>query len=259
MVLKMIAELEKQLLSLSSQHRTAKETVDVTLPLQVVFNNADRNVVKARLRYQGPECGSWLAMVVGLRSDILAPFARFENGRTGLYKPCDILGLVPALSLMVAHQNNGLAVSAVAKGVATHLVLVFEGQPDSKSDSLRLLTTSVWAFMKRWSDWTEVLLSTIRRDPSVAEWDFDWREFLAGESGFVNMPWFKPMTYSDRALALDRVVMTSKSLITSVLNQKQTEDAMIRGLVSWLDELTPVVEVVGGLEGAMEVESQSVV
>lgn len=255
----MIAELEKQLLSLCSQYRTANGTIDVTLPLQVVFNNADRNVVKARLRYQGPGCGSWLAMVVGLRSDILAPFARFDNGRGGLYKPCDILSLVPCLSLMVAHQNSGLAVSAIAKGVATHLVLVFEGQPDSKSDSMRSLTTSVWAFMKRWSDWTEVLLSTIRRDPCVAEWDFDWREFLAGESGFVNMPWFKPMTYPSRALALERVVVTSKSLITSVLNQTQTEDPIIKSLVSWLDELTPVVEVAGGLESTEEVESQSVV
>jgi hypothetical protein len=249
----MIARIEAQLLSLSTVRRNSVGTVDVTGPLQVMLNNGDRCVVKARLRYHGPDTSSWLALVVGLRSRILSPFSRFDSGRDQ-YLPCDIPGLVPALALTVAHQDCGLAVSAVAHDTFTHLVLVFEGDVAAKGGNLRSLATSVWSFMKRWTDWTDVLLAAASRNPSVAQWNMDWREFLAGESGFVTMPWFRPMNYSDRALGLERIVAASKSLLASVLSQAQMEDPAIRTLTSWLDQLAPLVEIVGGMEVAEEAE-----
>ncbi|RDE11448.1 MAG: hypothetical protein C4K47_09990 [Candidatus Thorarchaeota archaeon] len=245
----MIAKIEAQLLSASAVRRNNIGTVDVTGPLQVIFNNGDRCIVNAKLRYHGPESSSWLALVVGLRSRILSPFSRFENGRDR-YIPCDIPGLVPALALTLAHQDCGLAVSAIAHDAFTHLVLVFEGDVAAKGGNLRSLAASVWTFMKRWTDWTDVLLATASHDPSAAKWNLDWREFLAGESGFVTMPWFRPMNYLDRALSLERIVAASKSLLASVLNQAQMEDPRIRTLTSWLDQLAPLSEVVGGMEAA---------
>lgn len=249
----MIAKIEAQLLSLSTLRRNSVGTVDIAGPLQVMLDNSDRCIIRAKLRYHGPDSSSWLALTVGLRSQILSPFSRFESGRDQ-YLPCDIPGLVPALALTVAHQDNGLAVSAIAHDTCTHLVFVFEGDASAKGGSLRSLATSMWSFMKRWADWTDVLLATANRDSAVAEWGLDWREFLAGESGFVTMPWFRPMSYSDRALGLERVVAASKSLLVSVLSQTQMEDPVIGTLTSWLDQLTPLVEVVGGMEGAEEAE-----
>lgn len=249
----MIAKIEAQLLSQSVLRRNGAGTVDVTGPLQTMLNNGDRCIVRARLRYHGPDSSSWLALVVGLRSEILSPFSRFNIGRDK-YLPCDIPGLVPALALTVAHQDYGLAVSATAHDMFTHLILVFEGDPAAKGGTVRSLATSLWSFMRRWTDWTDVLLGTLSRDPAVAHWNIDWREFLAGESGFVTMPWFRPMDYGDRALGLDRVVAASRSLLASVLGQAQMEDPAIRALTSWLDQLAPLVEVVGGMEGSEEAE-----
>lgn len=249
----MIGKLEAQLLSLNAQRRNSYGTVDVTGPFQLMLNNSDRSIVNARFRYHGPDSGSWLALVLGLRSEILAPFNRF-NFRRDEYLPCDIPSLVPALALTVAHQESGLAVSAVAHDTVTHLVLVFEGDLGAKGGTIRSLATSVWSFMKRWTDWTEVLLGTIKRDPAVADWNIDWREFLAGESGFVTMPWFRPLSYSERALGLERAVTASKSLLASVLSQAQMQDSLIKGLSSWLDQLTPLVEVMGGMEAVEEAE-----
>ena len=249
----MLTQLEDQLVS---AHREAKGIgmVDVTLPLQVMFSNTDRTVLKARLRYHGPQRDASLIMIVGLRSDILTPFQRFELERKGRYLPCDIPGIVPGLALMVTSINTGLALSAIAKDEATRLVLVFEGLSERKGGSMKALSASVRNFFKRWDEWTEVLLGIIRRDPLVVDWNIDWREFLSGESGFTLMPWFRPMSSTEREVALQRVVVASKALLASVLNPKQLRDPMILGLKEWLDALQPLPEVIGGVQIGEEVE-----
>ena len=249
----MLTQLEDQLIA---AHRDAKGTgmVDVTLPLQVMFSNTDRTILKARLRYHGPDRDSSLIVIVGLRSDILSPFQRFEPDRKGRYLPCDIPGIVPGLALMTTSINAGLALSAIAKDDATRLVLVFEGLSERKGGSLKSLSASVRNFMKRWDEWTEVLLGIIRRDPLVANWDIDWREYLAGESGFVTMPWFRPMPFSERELALQRVVVAARALIASVLSTQQLRDPIILGLYEWLGELQALPEVISGVQIGEEVE-----
>jgi hypothetical protein len=250
----MLTQLEDQLIAASKE---AKGTgmVDVTLPLQVLFSNTDRTILKARLRYHGPYKDANLIMIVGLRSDILSPFQRFEPERKGRYLPCDIPGIVPGLALMVTSINTGLALSAIAKDDATRLVLVFEGLSERKGGSMKALSASVRNFFRRWDEWTDVLLGIIQRDPLVADWDIDWREFLAGETGFTLMPWFKPMSFSERELALKRVVMASKALLASVLSNGQLRDPMILGLKDWLDDLQPLPEVICGVHIGEEVET----
>jgi len=250
----MLTQLEDQL---NAAHGEAKGQgmIDVTLPLQVMFSNTDRTILKARLRYHGPDRDASLIMIVGLRSDILSPFQRFESERNGRYLPCDIPGIVPGLALMTTSINTGLALSAIAKDDATRLVLVFEGLAGRKGGSLKALSATVQNFMKRWDDWTDVLLGIIRRDPLVAHWDIDWREFLAGESGFVTMRWFRPMTYAEREVALRRVVVASMALLASVLNNGQVRDPMILGLKDWLAELQPLPEVISGVQMSEEVET----
>lgn len=247
----MITQLEDQLMA---TYREAKGQgmIDVTLPLQMMFSNTDRTILKARLRFHGPDKDSSLIMIVGLRSDILSPFQRFDSDRTGRFAPCDIPGIVPGLALMVTSINTGLALSAIAKDDATRFVLVFEGLAMRKGGSLRSLSTSVRNYMKRWSDWTEVLLATVQRDPAVSELNIDWREFLAGESAFVTMPWFRPMTFVERETALERVVVASRALLASVLSSSQLRDPMIVGLKEWLERLEPLPEVINGLQVSEE-------
>jgi hypothetical protein len=155
---------------------------------------------------------------------------------------------------MTTSINTGLALSAIAKDDATRLVLVFEGLSERKGGSLKALSASVRNFMKRWDEWTEVLLGIIRRDPLVANWDIDWREYLAGESGFVTMPWFRPMPFSERELAMQRVVVAARALLVSVLNTQQLRDPMILGLKDWLGELQALPEVISGVQISEEVE-----
>jgi len=249
----MLTQLEDQLIA---AHREAKGTgmVDVTLPLQVMFSNTDRTILKARLRYHGSDRDASLIMIVGLRSDILSPFQRFEADQKGRYLPCDIPGIVPGLALMTSSINSGLALSAIAKDDATRLVLVFEGLSQRKGGSMKSLSAAVRNFFRRWDEWTDVLLGIVRRDPLVADWDIDWREYLAGESGFVTMPWFRPMSFSERELALKRVVVASRALLASVLSTQQLRDPMILGLKEWLDELQPLPEVISGVQIGEEVK-----
>lgn len=248
----MISQLEEQLMAaVSTKDQT---TADVTLPLQILFNNSDRTVIKAHLRYSGPDRDASLIMIVGLRSDILAPFQRFETNLKGKYQPCDIPGLVPGLALLASSLGNGLVLSAISRDEVTRFILVFEGLSKRKGGSLKALSSSVRTFMKRWTEWTEVLLGTLKRDPIVGTWELDWRELLAGESGFVTMPWHHSISYQDREIGLQRIVIASKALLASVLTTTQLKVPMINGLKEWLDGLRALPEVVSGASIGEEVE-----
>jgi hypothetical protein len=240
---KMISQLEEQL-EAASKGAKAHGTIDVTLPLQVMFSNTDRTVIKANLRYNGPDRDASLVMIVGLRSDILSPFQKFGSGSKGRYQPCDIPGLVPGLALLSSSHNSGLSLSAISREDATRFILVFEGLAERKGGSLKALSSAIRIFMKRWSEWTDVLLATLKRDPIIGHWNTDWREVLAGESGFVTMPWHSPLPYSEREVGLHRVVIASRALLASVLNSNQLKVPMIAGLCDWLNNLRPLPEVV---------------
>ncbi|TFG34586.1 hypothetical protein EU527_02460 [Candidatus Thorarchaeota archaeon] len=248
----MISQLEEQL----AVAVTAKgqSTADVTLPLQIMFSNSDRTIIKAHLRYSGPERDANLIMIVGLRSDILSPFQKFETEQRGKYQPCDIPGLVPGLALLAASPNNGLVLSAISREEATRFILVFEGLSDRKGGSLKSLSSAVRIFMKRWTEWTDVLLGTLKRDPIVGLWELDWRELLAGESGFVTMPWHQTLSFSEREIGLQRVVIASKALLASVLNSNQLKTPMIKGLKGWLNDLHALPEIISGATMSEEVE-----
>jgi hypothetical protein len=244
----MITELEEQLSSVCNGRKQHGGLVDVTLPFQVIFSNKDRNIVKAKLRFNGPGRDAFIVMVVGLRSDILSGFDRFERGKPGRFMPCDLLGIVPGFALMVSSYSKGLALSTVARDEATRLILLFEGTGDAIGGSLRDLATSIFNYMKTWDEWVEVLLGILRRDSVVGKWNIDIREFLAGESGFETMPWFRPMSYDDRSVGLERVVMASCALINSVLDKEQMSDPLIVNLRQYLNDLRPLPEVVSSLQ-----------
>ena len=250
---KMISQLEEQL-EAASKGGKAHGTVDVTLPLQVMFSNTDRTVIKANMRYNGPERNASLVMIIGLRSDILSPFQKFESDSKGQYQPCDILGLVPGLALLASSHNRGLSLSAISREDATRFILVFEGLADRKGGSLKALSSSIRIFMKRWTEWTDVLLGTLKRDPVIGHWSTDWREMLAGESGFVTMPWHSPLPYSEREVGLQRVVIASRALLASVLNSNQLKVPLIAGLRDWLDNLRPLPEVIASTQISEEAE-----
>ncbi|MHA1863832.1 MAG: hypothetical protein ACTSWA_08690 [Candidatus Thorarchaeota archaeon] len=249
----MISQLEEQL-EIASKNTKSQGAVDVTLPLQVMFSNTDRTVLKARLRYNGPDRDASLVMIVGLRSDILSPFQKFGSGLKGRYQPCDIPGLVPGLALLASSPNNGLVLSAISRDDSTRFILVFEGLAVRKVGSLKALSTAIRIFMKRWSEWTDVLLGTLKRDPVIGNWNTDWREMLAGEAGFYTMSWHAPLSYSDREVGLQRVVIASRALLASVLNNNQLKVPMITGLKDWLENLRPLPEIISSAQISEEVE-----
>lgn len=229
--------------------------IDVTMPLQVLFNNKDRNIAAAKVRYRGTDKDAWMLMVIGMRSDILSTFERFEKNIPGRYQPCDIPSLVPALALMVSSYSRGLAVGTMTKDNYTRLVLLFEGPANRRGGSLRSLATSVYNFMARWQEWGEVLLSILRRDPVVSEWNVDFREFLAAESGYQPMAWYiGPSSYMDRAIGLERIVMASNALLSSVLSRKQLQDPLIQGLKEWLESVKPLPEIITSMQISEEAE-----
>ncbi|MDF1539678.1 MAG: hypothetical protein P1Q69_12330 [Candidatus Thorarchaeota archaeon] len=218
-----------------------KQEIDVTVYLQMMFENSDRHISRATLRD-----GKSLVIVAGLRSEILSPFPRYKDVPTGTFNQCDILGLVPAIALIVEQRDKTLAASAVERDNASRVILAFEGA------SIDILGRNVGRFMDRWDSWTRVLVNILERDLPL---QMDWREFLAGESGFVTMDWYKPLEYGMRTKALDTATLASKALLQSVLNRSQFENYWIQELVTWLDGLQPQMYVEGTFGMMEEVSS----
>ena len=223
------------------------------MPLQMMFNDADRTICKASLRSGGPYGSSWMIIIMGMRSEILTPFNKFKE-RLDHYLPCDIPALIPTIALMATQKERGLLLNALARDNVTRFILVFEGAPDRRGDSLKALATTIWRFMSQMTEWKDVLLHIIKRDPVVGHWDIDWREFLAGESGFITMSWFRPLSTEDRHIALERIVLASKSLLQSILSKRHLDDPIVAGLNRWLDSVEALPEVVSAFVSEEEVE-----
>jgi hypothetical protein len=216
----------------------SKQAINATVYLQMMFESSDRHIAKAVLNE-----GKSLVLLVGMRSEILSPFPKYREERSnGPFNQCDIIGLVPAIALMVEQRDKMIAASAVERDEATRVVMVFEG------DDISLLARKVWCFMDRWEIWTRVLSGILEKDLPI---ELDWREFLAGESGFVTMNWYKALDYETRCLALQRVKLASKALIQSVLSSTQQENYMVIELLGWLDSLEPQPDVVSAYGSAM--------
>ncbi len=97
--------------------------------------------------------------------------------------------------------------------------------------------------MSQWEQWVRVLLGTLARDPHVGDWKIDWYEWLAGESGYATMPWFPEIPLTDRALALDRIIVASRALLNSVLKAQFQKQELVENLINWMDGLRPIPEV----------------
>ena len=249
----MITQLDEHLAS-AVKGLKPHTTVDVTLALQVMFSNSDRSIITAKLRYNGLDRNASMVMIIGLRSDILAPFQKAITAQRGPYQPCDIPGLVPGLAQIVLSGNNGLVLSAISREEVTRFILVFEGLAERKGGSIKAVSSAINSFMKRWSDWTDVLMGILGRDPVVGSWPVDWREMLAGESGFTTMPWFTPLSYSDREIGLRRIIIACQALLASVLSVNQIKDPIIVGLKTWLNSLKPLPQVISSVPISEEVE-----
>ncbi len=216
---------------LSRQYETAnhKHAIDVTVYLQMMFESTDRHIEKAILTDSRT-----LVLQIGMRSEILSPFPKYNENFTGNFNQCDIVGLVPLVALMVEQKDKMVAASAIERDEATRVILVFE------DEDIHLLARKVWRFMDRWEKWIKVLLGVLEKD---IPYEIDWREFLAGESGFVTMDWYKPLDLETRTGALHRVKLASIALLQSVLSKTFLENYMIQELTSWLNALEPQVEV----------------
>ena len=92
-----------------------KDKVDVTTMLQMLFESADRHIDEATVYEE-----KMILLKLGLRSSILEPFPRYlDTIPTEHYMLCDILGLVPALALLVSEdERNTLTMGAIeTKGI----------------------------------------------------------------------------------------------------------------------------------------------
>lgn len=221
-----------------------QEMVDVTRALDVEYTLEDRTIRKAYL-LRGP----MLFMICGLRSDILDGFERFIPYEEGELRPCDIPGIVPLFSLMTSEAGKALALSGFQhQGTYVRAILGIE----SKDGSIKNIVVRLEHLMNRWSEWTAVLLDIVNKDPATAQWIVDWREFLAGESGFFTMAWYNALPYEKRLIALDRIVMASEALMNSVLSREQLMSERIQRLKKWLRDLEPLPHVFGYSDGVVE-------
>ncbi|MFW9850540.1 MAG: hypothetical protein ACFFF4_15520 [Candidatus Thorarchaeota archaeon] len=229
-------------IGLSRQYENAevKQEIDVTTYLQMMFESSDRHISKATIRD-----GQSIVIIVGLRSEILSPFPRYRDSTNGHFNQCDIPGLIPVIALLVEQRDKTLAASAIERDNATRAVLIFKG------DSIDQIARNVWRFMDRWDTWTRVLMNILEKDMPVQT---DWREFLAGESGFVTMNWYKPLDFETRIIAMDRISLASKALLQSVLTKSQFENYWVQQLLEWLDTLQPQFEVESMYGGIVQEE-----
>jgi hypothetical protein len=219
---------------------------DITLSLDTRYTNADRVIIKAQLNRLSRTKPPLLTIVLGLRSSIMDSFDKFSDSKGSRYVPCDIPGLIPAIAATIKYQNKGLVGYAIGGGDLTHLILTFEGM-DGKKGRLHSLAISVEGFMREWAEWTNVLLRILSNDPVMSLWNLtndELRELLLGESGFVIMPWFThSLSCVDRGRIMSRVLDASKAFLTSVLSQKQLKEPIVKGLIDWLEDLTPLPEI----------------
>ena len=217
------------------------EFIEMTQTMAMVFTDKDRTVLEAKLKHTGPDDPAYLVMRVGLRSEILKGFPRFSKEREGRYLPCDIPSLVPVIGIMSSARMKGLEGTIICEhepSGTTHVIFTFKGEADTRNN-LDDLAARVMRVMERWRGWTDVLLHILDRDPNVGNWSVDWREFLAGESGFVTMPWFSPMSLAERTEALDSIVNACRALLTSFLTPQEMRSELVLDLLEWLDTVEP--------------------
>ncbi len=218
-----------------------KTSVDATLLVQMMFEDADRHYASAKVIG-----GKTLLLVVGLRSEILEPFPMYTNKHVGEYSSCDIPALVPAIALIASEEpNNDMCFMIEKEATHTRLVIGFEAE--------NILTVAKHAtrFIDRWTKWRDVLLNILEKE---SLFEIDWREFLAGETGYLTMNWYSPLSYDTRAKGLVRVKQASNALLHSVLSRKGLEHPHVRGLVSWLEDLKPKQHVQSAQAQPMEGE-----
>ncbi len=213
---------------------------DLTMFFQMEYNTPDRSVIRARM-----VTDQSIAVTIGLRSAILEPFKRFHIPSDGEFLACDILGLIPAVAVMLRNQSRGVAAGTIERDSTTRIILAFESEIPMKDNGLRDLASTITCTMRQWGEWTNVLLGTLDRDPVVGDWEIDWREFLAGEAGFVTMPWFRSLGFQDRKIALSRTILAAEALLISVLNRKQLIDPVAMQVRDWMKSLSPQPHVTG--------------
>ena len=139
-----------------------KTSVDATLLVQMMFEDADRHYASAKVIG-----GKTLLLVVGLRSEILEPFPMFTNKHVGEYSPCDIPALVPAIALMASEEQNDDSCFMIEnEETHTRLIIGFEG------DDILTVTRSATRFIDCWTKWRDVLLNILEKE---ALFDIDWR------------------------------------------------------------------------------------
>ena len=213
---------------------------DLTTFFQMEYNTPDRSVIQARMFTDKS-----IIVTIGLRSAILEPFERFHIPSDSEFLACDIPGLIPAVPVILRNQSRGVVGGTIEQNSTTRVILAFESERSVEDSVLRDLASTITCTMRQWSEWTNVLLGTLDRDPVVGDWEIDWREFLAGEAGFVTMPWFRALGFQDRKTALSRTTLAAEALLISLLNRRQLLDPVAMQVRDWMKSLSPQPHVTG--------------
>lgn len=222
--------------------------INLSRTMEMVYTNSDRVVLSAELLYLTDSEPAYMEMRVGLRSEILVGFPTFSSITECRFRTADIPSLVPLVAIVASKRRlKGIHdIRFEVNEESTHVVITFVGKAGRTRSCLSDLASSMNRVMDRWSGWSEVLLSILDRDPVLGErmTGVDWREFLAGEGGYVTMPWFRPMTYAERASALESIVTASRALLTSFLSPHEMRHDEVRSLQTWLSVLEPQSRVI---------------
>lgn len=187
---------------------------------------------------------------VELRSSLLNAYPRFSDS-IDIFLPSDLLALVPLVAIVAEKRIPQLKMCFIERSENTRIFIGL------KSDSTDSLAIGIWRLLERWKSLSSILYITITRNYPD---EIDWREFLAGESGFIIIGHDRTLSYAERKRALDSVRLACTSLLRSVLDDEGWTDSRVCRMISFLDSMNvqpdvprmelnvPDIEIPGGVQ-----------
>ena len=214
---------------------------DFTFGLEPLFTGTEKILIRARLGYVNQDKTANLVIVVGFRSSIKGPDVDtvLENSP---FLPCDLFGLLPGVAVIASHRNRGIVGSALAREDTIRLLMVLKGESSQRQTVGEVLDNLVIRLSRMWEEWSQALLRVLKNDPILNGLGIDIREFLAVESGYNLMPWYKSYSHDERLIIKHRIVSAAKAFLSSVLELEQMRDPLVISVLNWLDRIIVVDE-----------------
>jgi hypothetical protein len=214
---------------------------DFTFGLEPLFTGTEKILIRARLGYVNQDKTANLVIVVGFRSSIKGPDVDTVLETTP-FLPCDLFGLLPGVAVIASHRAWGIVGSALAREDTVRLLMVLKGESSQRQSVGEALDNLVIRLSRMWEEWSQALLRILKNDPILNGLGIDIREYLAVESGYNLMPWYRAYSHDEHLIIKHRIVSAAKAFLSSVLELQQMKDPLVISVLNWLDHTLDVTE-----------------